>query len=274
MKRSSSIPAFFMFCILLLAILACQPVGAPPTAAPTEPPPPVVVDTAAPVDTVAPPPTEPVAEQYFTEQFDNESGNWSHFVVDASIKLTSPGSLASVAPGDVGNMSLKVSDGRLVFDLENKGLWVYTTYDGYDYGDVRLDVVVENRGTNDNNVSLVCRYSKEEGWYEFNLANNGLYDILYGRYTPDNKIVYSRLANGGSNKIKQGKEINNYSITCKGRTLLLNINGFETRRMDDNQYVLRKGKVGVSVSSFNTLPVKVEFELDQDQRAVIILNDV
>ncbi len=264
MRRSGSIPAFFMFCMLLLATLACQALGASPSAVPAAPTaptvaPPTVVDTAAPADTVAPP-TEPVAEQYFTEQFDSESGNWSHFVVDASIQLTSPGSLASVAPGDVGNMSLKVSDGHLVFDLENKGQWVYTTYDGYDYDDVRLDVVVENRGTNDNNVSLVCRYSKEEGWYEFNLANNGLYNILYGRYTPDNKIVYSRLANGGSNKIKQGKEINNYSIICKGRTLVLNINGFETRRMDDNQYVLRKGKVGVSVSSFNTLPVKVEFD--------------
>jgi len=32
-------------------------------------------------------------------------------------------------------------------------------------------------GTNNNNISLSVRYS-DEGWYEFNIANNGLYDIF------------------------------------------------------------------------------------------------
>ena len=129
----------------------------------------------------------------------------------------------------------------------------YVTYDAFEYDDVRLDVVAENRGVNANNVSLICRYSQAEGWYEFNVANSGLFDILYGHYTPDNKVIYRRLANGGSNKIKQGKDINSYGMSCKGRTLVVYINGFETRRIDDNEYVLRTGKVGVSVASFKDL---------------------
>ncbi len=243
---------------LLLAILACQPFGAAPPA--TEPP---VVDTVAPAPTnteAPPPPTEAPPPQYFTDEFDTDSGLWSHFVIDASIQLTSPGSLAQLATGDAGNMSVKVEDSHLAFDLESKGLWVYATYDGAEYSNVGMEVVADNRGTNDNNVSLVCRYTKEHGWYEFNIANNGLYDILYGRYTPDGKVIYGRIADGGSNKIKQGKQINTYGIICKGRQLVLTINGFETRRIDDNQYVLDSGKVGVSVSSFNSLPVIVSFD--------------
>ena len=196
------------------------------------------------------PATEPVAEKYFTEEFDIESAAWPHFVVDATKRLTSPDAMPSLAPGDVGNMSVGINDGRLVFDLQSKGLWVYALYEGQEYEDVRLDVVADNRGVNDNNISLICRYSKEEGWYEFNIANNGLYDIFYANYTQDNKVVYGKLADGGSNKIKQGKEVNTYTAVCKGRTLILYINGFETRRLDDNQHVLRKGQVGVSVSSF------------------------
>jgi hypothetical protein len=123
-----------------------------------------------------------------------------------------------------------------------------------------MSVVAINRGTNDNNVSLICRFSKENGWYEFNIANNGLYDILHGSFTKDNKATYGKLADGGSNKIKQGKETNTYEISCKGRTLVLAINGYETRRLDDNQFVLDKGKVGVSVSSFKSLPVTVQID--------------
>ncbi len=255
MNKSGFIP---LISVLLLAVLACNigSIGSP-TTAPTLPPTQAPA-TAAPVATLAP--TVPAAQQYYTEQFDQENSNWSHFVIDASIKLTSPGSMPALAPGEVEGASVTTAGGHLVFDLERKGLWVYSTYDAYEYDDVRLDVVAENRGVNNNNVSLICRYSKQDGWYEFNIANNGLFNILYGNYTPDNKVNYGKLADGGSNKLKQGKEINEYGISCKGHTLILYINGFEVRRLDDNNYVLKTGKVGVSISSFNLLPVKVEVD--------------
>jgi hypothetical protein len=40
----------------------------------------------------------------------------------------------------------------------------------------------------------------------------------------------------------------------------LYINGTETRVFEDNQYVLRKGKIGISASSFDQLPVIVEYD--------------
>ena len=113
-----------------------------------------------------------------------------------------------------------------------------------------------NRGTNNNNINLVCRYS-DEGWYEIAIANNGLfwlyaYDAAKGNYV--------KLADGGSNKIKAGKEVNEYTFICNDRNLKLSINGFETTTYTDNQFVFRDGQIGVGLSSFNDVPVKVEFD--------------
>ncbi len=157
--------------------------------------------------------TAPSGSKYFTEDFSNGAPNWSYFVVDASIQLTSPGSLPSLASGNVGNMTVGPSNGAYVFDLEDKGQWAYAIYDAQEYDNVSLDVSAENRGTNDNNVSLICRYSRTDGWYEFNIANSGLYNIYYGQFTPDNKAVYAQIADGGYNKIKQGKNINDYKLS-------------------------------------------------------------
>ena len=143
MKGSVLLRPLLMVGVLLLAILACLP-GPAPTAAPTEPPPPPPTEAAAPPTEA---PTEPAAQQYFTEEFDAETAQWSRFVADASIQLTSPGSLASIVTGDVGNMTVGVVDGKLSFDLNSKGLWVYELYDGFEYEDVRLDVGPLDNGT-------------------------------------------------------------------------------------------------------------------------------
>jgi len=157
-------------------------------------------------------------------------------------------------------MFVGTKDERLVFDLGSEGQWAYVTYDAYEYDNVRLEVVAENRGVNNNNVSLICRYTPDEGWYEFNIANNGLFWIFHAIIRDDGHVIYTEIADGGSNKIKAGKETNTYSIVCNDRTLSLFINGNETRVLDENNHALRDGLVGVSVSSFNVLPVKIEVD--------------
>ncbi len=250
----------FVFLALLLAVsLACRFGGTPtPT---TQEPVQEPVNEAPPVaDTPEQPQNEepssvvteaPVqqssGEQFFTEEFDGGFDNWSIFKVLGSDETNESG------------LTLETDSSRLVFDFETKYLYTYLFYEPYEYGDVEVEARVENRGTNDNNISLICRYS-DEGWYEFNVANNGLYDILYGFTEPDGDIGYTRIADGGSTKIKSGKDVNVYKIICKDRKLFLYINGTETRMVEDNQFVLRDGKIGISASSFKSLPVKVEFD--------------
>jgi len=240
----------FIFLVLVLSIgLACNGAVAPAATA-TQPP---SVGEPAPTEQAADSPTQQAtdapteetadAPDFFTEEFDNGAENWSQ-----EISL-------NAQDGDTNQANINLEDGRLVFDF---GKWLigYVFYDPYDYTDVRLDIRVENRGTNVNNILLVCRAS-EEGHYLVNIANSG----LYGIYAYNGKTgSYTRIADGGSTKIKAGKEFNEYGLVCKEKKLVLYINGNETRSYTDNQFVFRKGQIGVGVASEDQLPVKVELD--------------
>lgn len=254
-------PFFALIVLLLLVSLACifggttatQPAPVEPTPeiqAPEQPATEAPADTEAPVVTEAPVATEPPvqAQQFFTEEFDTDLSNWTKWHVTGSTETNSDSQV------------VKVEDSRLSLDFNTKYLYTYFFYDPYEYENVSVETKVENRGMNKNNISLICRYSEDEGWYEFNIANNGLYNILYGFYQPDGDIGYAKIADGGSTKIKSGKDINVYKIVCRDRKLSLYINGTETRVLEENDHVLRKGKVGFSASSFDQLPIKVEFD--------------
>jgi hypothetical protein len=238
----------FVFIMFLFISLACGTMG---TAAlqPSQQPP--LTPQADATNRPAAASTQ-AASKYFQEDFNGSLHGWSHFVID--------GQSLQVMKSDPGDMTLGIQAGFLVFDLQGKGEWAYAIYNAQTYDDVRIDVSAENRGTNNNNISLICRYSPNGGWYEFNVTNSGLYYISYAQKTPEDKIIYSRIADGGSNKIKQGRNTNQYSIICRGHTLTLYINNIMTRQIDDNQYVLKSGNIGVSVSSFTIVPVTVGYD--------------
>lgn len=256
-------PLFFLAIVLMLVGLACNALtggGDTPEPPPvTEEPVQVIMEvpTEEPTSEPTEEPTEAVelteepveAQDFFTEEFDTND-NWSYFVID--------GSDQTIMEDDDPGMSLVTEDSNLVFDLNSKNLWVYVTYDPYEYDDVRIDAHVTNRGVNNNNVSLICRYT-EESWYEFNIANNGLYWILVAQVSGD-EVSYQQIYNGGSNDIKAGKETNEYTAICDGRELSLYINGKEARTVTDREYALTSGLVGVSASSFDDLPVSVDVD--------------
>jgi hypothetical protein len=251
MKYQLAKPFLLLVAIIMVVSLACG-IGGGDEPAPAPEPAPVQEEAPPPAPEVPTNTPEPVAQQYYTETFDGDTSLWTYFLVDGTK------SVPAFSEDDFGTMFVGTDGGRLVYDFESEGQWAYVTYDGYEYDNVHLTVVAENRGVNNNNVSLICRYTPDEGWYEFNIANNGLYWLYHGIIRSDGAVIYTELADGGSNKIKAGKEVNTYEMICKDRTLSLIINGYETREYDENNYALRDGKIGVSVSSFNILPVKVE----------------
>ena len=256
-------PLLFIVLMLLMVGLACrfgtaEPTQAPPPEQPIEvnnptsaPPEPTEVPPTE-VEPTEPPATEPPApqaQQFFTEEFDNPlSGDWSVFTI------TDPNA------SDLDKVNVEADSGNLVWDFDSEYVYYYLFYDAFTYEDVKVEARADNRGKNNNSVSLICRYDEDEGWYEFNIANNGLYDILFAEVLENGKIRWNRIANGGSNAINQGKEVNEYSITCQGEELTLNINGDEVISIKDKKYGLRSGQVGVSVSSFNILPILIEMD--------------
>ncbi len=248
MKRNVFTPLLLVVAFVLTVGLACGfNLGSAPQTQPTQPSVPLPVQPTSPLPQPTEiPPTVPVAStRFFKEDFNGNADNWSPFVTR----------------GEQGNLELSVSGGFYVFKLLKTQVWGYSIYTPEVYEDVRLDVVAENRGDNENNVTLVCRYSKEEGWYEVSIANNGLYWIYYGKWDSSGKTAsYAVIADGGSNNIRQGKDVNTYSLVCQGHALTVFINGEQIRSVNDNQFVLREGNIGVGVASFRRLPVEVQFD--------------
>ena len=116
----------------------------------------------------------------------------------------------------------------------------------YEYEDVSVTLNAENRGRNNNNVSLICRMNSDgTNWYEFSVESGGLWYL----YAMDGK--YNIISNGGTNSLKQGKEINEYQLVCEGNEITMYINGDEIKTVTDNSY-------SFNISSLNVLPITVE----------------
>lgn len=176
---------------------------------------------------------------YYLTDFEGDLSNWSYYLTNGT---------------DEG-FSVQTVDSQLQVDIEATNTWVYFLNDVYDYSDVRVDILAENLANNTNNVSLICRES-DQGWYEFNVANNGLYNIFWFDDVINHNYVL--LFSGGSTLINMGKDVNEYTVICAGDQLTLAINGEEVRTVTDKN--LKSGRVGFSISSFEYYPVIIELD--------------
>jgi hypothetical protein len=251
MKKKAFIPLIFLVVFVFLVSAACiltgnkQPATQEPivivvTATPqvelTEEP----VATAAPTEEVTEAPTEePVVENgpmdYFVEEFDNGLSNYFYFLKS----------------GKDDDVEAFTENGKLNVTLNNYYVYYYLIYDPYTYGDVRLDVELENYGNNNNEVSLICRYDPDYGWYEYNISSGGEWRLFY--YDAIVAKDYVRLYNGGSTHVNMGRDTNTYTMICQGNELSLYINGFLARTVEHKD--LDRGRVGIAINSYDSYPV-------------------
>ena len=196
----------------------------------------------------------PEIQKYYTENFDGELNTWKIFVADA--RRDEP----VISSELFDDFSMRVEGGSYLFEITRRMIYAYSYYEAFSYSDVRVDARIDSRNVNANKAGLICRYSEKEGWYEFSIANNGLYNIYFAKPNAQGLITYRRIADGGSNKVNVGNASNEYSIICQGNKLSLYINGDLIKQTSDDLSILRSGKIGVSVTSANSLPVIVGFD--------------
>ena len=204
------------------------PTNVPPTAVPTQPPTPTDVPL-------------PQSEPYYTEEFDYVPDNWYY----------------EVLVGNEDKTDISVADGNLTFTIEDYDTYAYVFYEDYSYTDVYIEASTVNRGSNENMVTLVCRYS-DTGFYEVNITNGGLYYIY--AYVEAMDVGYVTLFNGGSKNINMGLKSNTFAMSCEGNEISLYVNGVRERTVEDNKYNMPEGLIGVGVSSFDAIPVVVAFD--------------
>lgn len=251
-------PVLFLTLILLVVGLACsalagggdtppppvvtdepvQPVNDPPTTAPepTDVPPTQAPPTQAAPAVEAP----PEAQDFYVEEFDGDydPDNWQYF---------------TLGDGDDDSLVIEQQDDHLLFDLGDEDLYVYFMYGAYTYENVSLTLNAENRGRNNNNVSLVCRMNDEgTQWYEFSVESGGVWYL----YAVDDG--YNILDNGGTNSLNQGRAVNEYQLDCSGDEITMYVNGDKIKTVQDTRYLFSDGFVGFNISSLNVLPITVE----------------
>jgi len=246
-----------LFTVFVLTIgLACNAVsgGGDVTSQPQQQEPVQVQPTSEPVQqpTKAPEPTQileptsvptepPVTvSKYFKEEFDSSDvlDNYLYF---------------SLGSGDDADLVIQQEDDHLLFDLGDEDLYVYYMYVADIYDDVAIALNAENRGRNNNNVSLVCRMNEAgDQWYEFSVESGGVWYL----YAVDGG--YNVIGNGGTNALKQGKEVNEYGLVCEGDKITMYVNGDKINTITDTKYGFNEGYAGFNISSLNVLPITVE----------------
>jgi hypothetical protein len=230
--------------LLFFLLTACVPTATPsaptplasdtPTAAPPTP----TFTAPAPTATFIP------SERYFQEDFNKDVTDWQ----------------THVTSGEPGLFDLRVEDGNWLFDFGGKKISSFTLYQPEIYKNVRIDVRVVKMDTSPNTLSLICRYTEKDGWYQYEVFNSGAYNLYYSVWDEESKPVATLLADGVADSMLRGDAVNEIGMACADRDLSLYVNGQLARTYTDDQYVLRDGWVGVGVTSFDQIPLLVALD--------------
>jgi hypothetical protein len=174
---------------------------------------------------------------FFTEEFNGGLPDWTDFIA-----------------GEGDDADTSIVNGQFIFDIQSEFTFAYTLYDGDTYADVQLTTNAENRGHENNYITLVCRESAT-GWYELSIASDGFYSIDFADDATDS---FENLAAGSTDTINLGAASNEFTAICQGDQLSLYVNGEFVDSATDSR--LADGHVGISVASLEDLPILVAFD--------------
>jgi hypothetical protein len=233
---------------LLILTLACnlptpQVESVPPTSLPTS------TAVATPTQTLTPAPTfTPTATAsptrvplYFTEEFNTNLGAWKSFQT-----------------GGAQSPLINMQDGLLQINFPAPNTWYYAIHTAHEYPNVFVSARFS--GAPSGAIGVVCYYSEEHGWYEFNLTHEGSYNVLFGEWLAEGIAQYKSVFDGSSEYLQVGNLNYEIGLTCTNNTLSLHVNGKLFRKIDVKRYGLTTGMVGISAASFDNVPMNATFE--------------
>jgi hypothetical protein len=232
--------------LLPLVLAACGrapiPViaSATPSASATPPATPTQTLEPTPIATAISPTPLP---RFFTEEFDGALPAWS--VLQSNRE---------------GAPDTRIDGGALVFELNQAYQWTYAIIGAQEYTDVRVDAVLQSRGTGPDAIGVLCRYSEANGWYEFNVSSDGSYSVLFGQWLKEGIASYAPIASDYSQYLQPGGAQNEIGLGCEGDTLWLYLNGKLFRKLDVSRFGLTMGRLGLSAASFENVPVIAAFD--------------
>ena len=234
-------------CLILLT--ACQTATASPTPAAsffstqTPIPPTPVPATVTPEPTFTPEPSPTPFPRFFTDGFDASLAGW--VVLQA---------------GNDAVPNIARGDSRLTLQMDLPHTWLYVLFGAQDYTDVQVNTAFQFRTGTDSSVGLICRYSEEKGWIEFNVSSDGNYNVLYGTWLDTGIANYLPVVDGQSEYLKLDNSPQEIGLTCQGSVIFLYINGKLFRNVDVSRFEVVEGKVGVAAASFENIPAVISLD--------------
>ena len=231
-------------CLLLTACQTATAAPPTPTLPPTETPLPTPVpatDTPVPTPTIALSPTP--LPRFFTNEFDSTFEGWS--ILQA---------------GNDFVPNIKAENSALILQMDSHYSWAYAIYGAENYANVYIETKFENRGGSPASVGLVCSYSEENGWFEYNVTTDGTYNLLYGHWLATGVADYLPITDGLSNLIQPSGAPQQISLLCADTVITLSINGTVVRSLDVARYELTEGKVGITTASYENTPIIVALD--------------
>jgi hypothetical protein len=229
----------------LILFTACQaPANAPtpeatPFATATVPASPTSVPvTETPAPTPTPEFTPTPLPRLFTNEFDSPLAGW-----------------AILQTGSEATPIVKAENSNLILQMDSSFLWAYAIYEAQEYDNIRIDARFTNQAGSPASIGLICRYSETEGWLEYNLSTDGTYNVLYGRWLATGIANYLPVLSASSEAIQPSGASQEIGLTCSGTTLSLFVDQTLIRSVDVSRFDLTSGKVGITASSFENIPV-------------------
>ncbi len=227
----------------LIFITACQsgtPALIPESTSTATIQPPTETATATATFTPTPTFTSTPMPMYFTEEFNTDISSWVSFQTGGE---TTP--------------TVTLANDTLQIGISSPHTWYYAIHNPHEYQNVSISA--KFAGTPSGSIGLICRYS-ENGWYEFNLASDGTYSILFGQLLAEGIAHYTPIATDSTNHLQAGNLNYEIGLTCQENTLLMYINGTLLRNKDVTNYGLTEGRVGITSASFEETPMTATFD--------------
>jgi hypothetical protein len=223
---------FITACNLATVTPTPQAILSSPTAPTPTPPPPA---TATQTLTSTPFP------KYFTEEFNSDLAPWEFFQT-----------------GGANSATVNLENSLFAIYITSPHTWYYAIHSANEYSTVNISAKVD--GNTDGSIGLVCYYSESKGWYEFNISSDRTYSVLFGQWLAGGIAKYTPLKNNSSGSLEAGRITYEIGLTCQEKTLILYINGNPFGKVDVTRYGLTEGKVGITASSFEEIPMTVFFD--------------
>jgi len=223
--------------------VACQSAVATPNVVPT-----LIVATQTPPEpatatiTFTPSPTftpTPIP-MYFTEEFNTDMSSWTYFQTGGETVPT-----------------VAIENDTLRMDISSPHTWYYAIYNPHEYKNV--SITAKFTATPSGSIGLICNYS-ESGWYEFNIASDGMYSVLLAQWLGEGIVQYTPIATDESQYLQEGNLNYEIGLTCQENDILLYIDGKLFRKLDVSRYGLTEGKIGINASSFEEIPMTATFD--------------